>query len=260
MSGNSIENDVGIVELRSSLTSVDWMYVNKDNVNNSWIDDELTYVGYGITSDCTSNNDPDCYTSGYKRYAKMPVYTFDSQFIYSLDLEDEQNICSGDSGGAALEKVSNNTYELAGVNSFGFAYESNYTTCEGGGSGAARVDKYISWIEGYTDVYAAEESDSDTDADTDADSDADSDADADSDTDADSDSDSDADSDADSDFDTGADIDDDPDRPNNKNNGFGEDKLLCGCSSTPSEHRSTLAWLVLVGLLGFIRRKEKLDL
>ena len=76
------------------------------------------------TSATTDNG----WDSGYKRYAEMPVVDYDSYFIYSLDTADAQNLCSGDSGGAALEPVGS-SYELAGVNSFVFAYSSSRTTC-----------------------------------------------------------------------------------------------------------------------------------
>lgn len=141
---NTLANDIGLMELKTRITSVDPYPLNEDRVSSSWYGDDLTYVGYGITTDNGGG-------SGYKRFAVMPVYQHDSQFIYSLDVEDEQNLCSGDSGGAALEPDGSG-YELAGVNSFVFAYSSSRTTCEGGGAGVTRVDQYIDWVADYVDL------------------------------------------------------------------------------------------------------------
>ncbi|MCB9779670.1 MAG: trypsin-like serine protease [Alphaproteobacteria bacterium] len=141
-----LSNDIGLIELQTGITSVTPYDLNQDAVNSSWYGKELTYVGYGIIGD---NQDG----SGYKRYAEMPVADYDSQFIYSLDTDDDQNLCSGDSGGASLEPVGS-SYELAGVNSFVFAYESSSTVCIGGGAGVTRVDQYIDWIEANADFSA----------------------------------------------------------------------------------------------------------
>ena len=140
-SSRDLQNDIGIVELKTAI-GVDPMPLNTDRVTSGWVGDDLTYVGWGITTDSGSD-------SGTKRYAMMPVYDYDTQFIYSYDGPDDQNLCSGDSGGASLETVGSG-YELAGVNSFVFSYESSSTACIGGGAGVTRVDQHIDWIEGYT--------------------------------------------------------------------------------------------------------------
>ena len=67
-------------------------------------------VGFGITS--TTSQD-----SGTKRTIDMPIYDFDADFVYLYDAAESQNICSGDSGGAALGTFSGGL-ELVGVNSF----------------------------------------------------------------------------------------------------------------------------------------------
>jgi MYXO-CTERM domain-containing protein len=69
------------------------------------------------------------------------------------------------------------------VNSFVYSHEGDpnpSTSCEGGGSGATRVDKYIDWLEQYATLRTAY---SEGDADTDSDSDSDTDSDTDTDTD-----------------------------------------------------------------------------
>ena len=144
-SSQDLQYDIGLMKLQSGISTVDPIPVNENAVNNGWLNEELIYVGWGITGES------DYYSSGVKRYAEMPIYNYDNQFIYALDTADDQNLCSGDSGGAALEDNGGGNYELAGVNSFVFAY-SSYTTCEGGGSGATRVDRNINFIEDYVDL------------------------------------------------------------------------------------------------------------
>jgi secreted trypsin-like serine protease len=135
----TVQNDVGLLEIARKMEGVTPYALNTDNVDRSWVDRELLYVGYGITGDNRGD-------SGTKRYAWMPVVEYDSFFIYSLDLEDDQNLCSGDSGGASMQEAGG-AYEVVGVNSFVFAYSSRSTVCEGGGAAVARVDRYIDWIE-----------------------------------------------------------------------------------------------------------------
>jgi len=194
---SSINHDVGLLELFNSVTSISPMPINTDDMNTGWLGDELRYVGYGITGTGEDGG-------GIKRYADIPIYDYDSQFIYGLDTADNQNICSGDSGGAALKQTSDGSWELVGVNSFGWATSSSGgDTCEGGGSGAARTDVYDEWIDNYVDFSTISDPDSDADTDADADADADADTDADTDSDADTDADSDADFERDADGRTG---------------------------------------------------------
>lgn len=235
-SSSSINHDVGLLELHNSVTSIAPMPINTDSMSTSWLGDELRYVGYGITG--TGDED----SGGVKRYADIPIYDYDAQFIYGLDTADNQNICSGDSGGAAL-KITSGSWELVGVNSFGWATSgSGGDTCEGGGSGAARTDVYDVWIEGYVDFSTI--TDPDSDADTDADSDADSDADTD------------ADSDTDIDTDTDADLGTSADGRTVLTDGRTPPELegkACACST--GSRTGAWAWL-LAPLIGLRRRRQ----
>ena len=179
-SSSSIQNDVALIELGSSVTDIDPMPLNGDGLTSSWIGDELTYVGFGITDD--GRND-----SGVKRFAKIPINNYDAQIVYGFDTA-RQNVCQGDSGGAALRQLDDGSFELVGVNSFVYATSGAGSACDGGGNGAMRVDRYLDWIEQYVDFTVSEgDADADADADVDADADADADTDADSDADADTD-------------------------------------------------------------------------
>jgi len=133
----NFRNDIGLVELKSQKTGVDFAVLNDEGMTSDWYDEILTFVGFGITSSNANN-------SGTKRTTQMPIDSYDSQYVYSED--DNTNVCSGDSGGAAFETKNNGNLELAGVNAF--IYPSN-EGCEGGNNGATRVDVYIPWIIGY---------------------------------------------------------------------------------------------------------------
>lgn len=230
-------HDIALIELNNSITNVSPMPLNDDRVTNSWIGDYLTFVGFGVTSDGSSD-------SGVKRYAEIPISAWGSHEIQSYDSSGSspKNVCQGDSGGAALNNLGGGDYELVGVNSYVFSVDGSYP-CYGGANGAMRVDAYLDWIEGYVDFTIG--------ADSDADSDADADTDTDSDADADTDSDADWDDDGDGDWDGGGDgdtrtvlIGDDDD----------EDTGFKGCAY--SSARPVPAWALLIPALALLRRRD----
>ena len=138
--GSSVAYDIGLLELSGSgITSVSPVPMNTTTPSGSWSD--ITYVGYGITGDGRSD-------SGTKRTVSVDYYGVDSHFVYTLDPDGETNICSGDSGGAALW-WDGGQYVLAGANSFGFNIYGSRPNCEGDGAaaGATRVDAFRSWID-----------------------------------------------------------------------------------------------------------------
>lgn len=129
-----LANDIGLVHLRQPVNGVDLAVLNDEAPDNSWIGEDMTFVGYGITSDNADDG-------GIKRTTDIPVDGFDSQWIYSYD--PNTNLCQGDSGGAAFENTADGTLELAGVNSW------VSPGCVGGSNGVTRVDQHIDWILGY---------------------------------------------------------------------------------------------------------------
>lgn len=182
--------DIAMVELKTAITSIDPMPVNKTTLRASDVGEDYRYVGWGITSDNATD-------STKKRTADLPLYEYDNFLHYAYDPVDDQNVCSGDSGGAGLEILGDGMFELQVVNSFVFAIKGGNTPCATGATGGPRIDVYVHWIETFTDVYSWEEmyggtdtgtedtgsGDADTDTDTDADADADADTDTDTDTD-----------------------------------------------------------------------------
>ena len=147
---DQLSNDIGIVELSSTISGVEIMPVNKDALTSRDMGEDYRYVGWGITSDSAQD-------STKKRTADLPAYEYDAQFLYAYDPDDQQNVCSGDSGGAGLEILTGGGYELAAVNSFVFSPDGDRTPCVGGATGGTRVDAYLSWIEDYTPVYSYDE-------------------------------------------------------------------------------------------------------
>ena len=228
--GNSIDDDIGVLELKTSISgSVGTYDVNTGRPTAGWEGDDITYVGFGISDDNGNG-------SGTKRAVDVPIYSWDASYIYTYsgDSGTIKNICSGDSGGAALKEIDGELV-LAGANSFGFNLYGGNPDCErqGAAAGATRIDAYYSWITDYipeSEIGTVEENDADTDADSDTDSDAD--------------GDSDTDSDSDTDYDTalGSDTGNEPLRP------LGEGTPGGGlCSATGA----TSGMMGLLGALGF---------
>lgn len=131
--------DIGLLHLAEPVTEMEPIPVNRDTMDSSWEGKTIDFVGWGITGD--GRND-----SGTKRTAQIPIYDINEYYFRAYD--QSQNLCQGDSGGAGLESVGGG-YEVAGVNSFVFAVQSGSSTCVGGGSGSARVDSALDWIDQY---------------------------------------------------------------------------------------------------------------
>ena len=126
-------NDIALLKLQNGITSVSAIPLNQDFVNASWVGESLQMVGYGITG--TNAND-----SSYKRTADMNIAEVYQEVILLEDFAQQQNICSGDSGGAALSNLGGNNWELVGVNSF------TYGSCESWEAGVVPVDRYLTWM------------------------------------------------------------------------------------------------------------------
>lgn len=133
-----ITSDIGLLELTVGITEVEPVPLNQEVPTELWVGEYLDYVGWGVTSDSSED-------SGRKRTTAIPFNSVDETFIYSYD--PETNLCSGDSGGAAL-RWTEEGYTLVGVNSFVFSVQGSQP-CEGGASGAVRIDAYYDWIRQY---------------------------------------------------------------------------------------------------------------
>ena len=236
--GSGINDDIGVLELYGSISG-ETMPVNTTKPKQSWGSYDVTYVGFGITDD--GKND-----GGVKRTVDVPYYGYDNSYIYTYsgDSGTIYNICSGDSGGAALiDFTGNGDYALVGANSFGFSVYGDHADCNrrGAAAGSTRIDAYYDWI---TDIIPESElGTAETDADTDADSDSDSDSDTDSDTDTDP-------VDDDTGVPIGADTGNDPLRPKGQDVGAGG---LCSASPAAS---GMMGGLAVLGALLLRRRRR----
>ena len=130
--------DLAVAVIEEPIAGAAVLPLSAEVVNSTWVGAEITYVGYGITRD-------DRRDAGTARQASVPIVDFDNYNLYGLDTREEQNTCSGDSGGPALRELDGLGVAIVGVSSF--VYSSAYDTpCTGGGSGAARVDIAVDFI------------------------------------------------------------------------------------------------------------------
>jgi secreted trypsin-like serine protease len=129
-SGQVFANDIGLVKLAEAKNDVAPMVVNDELPDETWEGTDLTFVGFGITSDFSDD-------AGTKRETKITVTDSDDQFIYSFS--PSTNVCSGDSGGAALEKTKDG-FEVAGINAY---VEGG---CAGGSNGATNVAAFLDFV------------------------------------------------------------------------------------------------------------------
>ncbi|GEM_PF-1056972 len=150
---NNLDSDIGVLELYTDASETPGYIVG--SISGSLAGEKVTYVGWGITSDNANNS------SGTKRTVDVPICTegycpqngYDNDHVFTWDTTGQgRNICSGDSGGAALIK-SDGQYLLVGANSYGFDQNGGYPSCTGNSAAAAstRVDIHLSWIEQYID-------------------------------------------------------------------------------------------------------------
>lgn len=124
-------NDIGLIELAEGVPdAVPLVVLNDDVVDDSWIGQELLFVGYGHTRDRGGD-------AGVLREAWIPVDGYDDQHIYAAS--PTSNLCQGDSGGPSFREVDGHL-EQTGVNSFVSG------GCVGGTSGSANVVQFLPWL------------------------------------------------------------------------------------------------------------------
>jgi len=149
----TLAHDIGVLTLFDGLGGVTPMPV-AGSLDGDITDEEVTYVGWGITSDSAQNS------SGTKRTVTVPVCDdracpeggYDGQHVYTYD-DAGGNICNGDSGGAAMIERGGEMV-LVGANSFGFALDGGRPDCVGDKAAAAatRVDRNIDFIRQHADL------------------------------------------------------------------------------------------------------------
>jgi len=143
----TLTNDVALLRLASPSEVATPELLSQNPTISDWFDRDLTYVGWGDTDDSLRD------TSGIKRTVDIPAFGLDSLRVYTYS-SDNQNVCYGDSGGAAFVTDEAGQRRLAGVNSYIFSLSGDVATCEASDSAAAaaRVDRYIDWIGEYVEI------------------------------------------------------------------------------------------------------------
>ena len=133
-----ITHDLAVLQLESVITSVDPLVRNTVSPDeNLWTD--IKFVGWGVTGDEQLDD-------GVKRHTTIPYDGHDESYLYAHD-PNGNNICFGDSGGAALIQNNDRQWLLVGVNSFVYDPQGGDPTCIGGAAAAVRVDAYKTWID-----------------------------------------------------------------------------------------------------------------
>ena len=105
----TLRNDIGVVVL-SQDAPVAPVAFRQGPLDDSFLSQELTFVGYGLSS-------PFAPFGGLKQQAIIPLIDFnDTQFFYNGLAT---NTCFGDSGGPSLQRLANGDEMVVGVTSFG---------------------------------------------------------------------------------------------------------------------------------------------
>jgi len=140
-------NDIALLALESPSEVATPALLSQGMDPAEWLSQDITYVGWGYAEDTTTD------TSGIKRTVDVPVYDIDD-WLFITHGEDNQNVCYGDSGGAAFMTDETGQRRLAGVNAFIFNLEGGPVACVGPDSaaGATRVDAYLDWIGEYVEI------------------------------------------------------------------------------------------------------------
>lgn len=175
-SATTANHDIAVLYLETGIQDFGTMALNTEYMVQSDLGENLTYVGYGLTDSDKANS------GGTRRKVNVPIVHYDSNFVYTYADGASKNVCSGDSGGAALWKdPETDSWELVGVNTFVFDMDEVAPDCDSGKPAAAavRIDRELDFLEDHVEFEL--EGDSDTDADSDSDTDTDTDSDADSD-------------------------------------------------------------------------------
>lgn len=125
-------HDIALVLLEREAQTEPIPY-NTTSLNNSYINDPLTMVGFGDT-------DGGAMDGGDKRVVTTYLEGFQNQYVLNYGTSNA-NTCQGDSGGPGFMQVNNQTV-VAAVTSWGTG------NCHGI-SGSTRVAQYTNWIQNW---------------------------------------------------------------------------------------------------------------
>jgi len=126
----SFNYDIAVVKLAEPVNDVRPMALNDQPITDDWLDQQVTFVGFGITR--SGRND-----SGQKRIADVPIVDVQKDRIGTWD--GNQATCRGDSGGPGMV-VSGDTYSQISIVSYGAL------DCGTSNSYSQRVDAKLAWL------------------------------------------------------------------------------------------------------------------
>ena len=142
-SRQTLQADIAVLLLEDRLVYSGTYALNADSPS-TFTDATVTYVGWGSNSGYGNPNGV-----GVKRTVDIDIFDYDYNFLYTY--AEGKNVCSGDSGGAAL-MWDGSRWELVGVNSFVYSSYGDGCTGREAYAGAVRVDAYYEWIASIIDL------------------------------------------------------------------------------------------------------------
>ena len=147
------DTDIGVLHLDTPVTNVEPVEMNAAPVDDTWVGVELDFVGYGRTAYETND-------AGYKRHTTMPIAEVGETWV--ANEVPGQNICSGDSGSAALRTFEDGVTRIVGVPEAAF-WRDGQDPCATGGGWSLRVDARKELVESWVAEMAADAQPPDTD-------------------------------------------------------------------------------------------------
>jgi hypothetical protein len=125
--------DLAVLRLEEPVAGVEPIPLNEDPVDDSWLGTDLTYVGWGATTEAQTDG-------GLKRTVTIPVTSYDALWITHGEAFSGLNTCFGDSGGAVLRTGDDGVLRLVGIPAVIWAHDETQDICVDGWGWDLRVD------------------------------------------------------------------------------------------------------------------------
>ena len=154
--GSWYAHDMALLLLDEPITEYDYIPVNTANIDYTWQEKWLHFVGYGSDEYYGGPG------GGVKREVDVQIYDYYPETIFTYT--EGKNTCTGDSGGPALVELDGHWY-VAGVVSWGYAIGNNDDSCHGVGA-QMRVDYELDFLSEYLDPYETPYPEADDDDDS----------------------------------------------------------------------------------------------
>lgn len=140
---SSYAHDLAVLLLEEPVTHIQYIPVNTENVDHTWRETWLHFVGYGSDSYYGGPG------SGLKRETDVQIYDYYPETLITYTAG--TNTCTGDSGGPAFVERDGNLY-VAGVISSVYPWNHGEDSCHGAGI-QMRVDHELDFLSEFLDPY-----------------------------------------------------------------------------------------------------------